>query len=443
MWAYVGLNSFGGPAGQIAVMHRVLVERRRWIGDDRFLHALNYCMLLPGPEAQQLATYIGWLLHGVRGALAAGLLFILPGFVTILALSIAYAAFQDTSVLQALFYGVKPAVVAVIAAAVMRLGRRTLTSRTAVALAACSFLAVLLLDLPFPIIVVVAATIGYLGGRRARSGDSPRSARSTEATEAARTPTFTVDHLRRGARPSARRTLAILAGGLTLWLAPIAALAVLLGPRNVYVQEGLFFSSAAVVTFGGAYAVLAYVAQQAVSVYGWLAPGEMLDGLGLAEATPGPLILVVEFVGFLAAYRQPGTLDPLVAGTLGAVLVTWVTFVPSFLWILVGAPYVEQLRANSRLSSALSAITAAVVGVVLYLGVWFSVQTFFGETTDLRAGPFRVHLADPTSLDLGAVAIALLAAFALFRLRLPVVATLAAAAAAGVALRLVALPGAT
>jgi chromate transporter len=426
-WVYVGLNSFGGPAGQIAVMHRELVERRRWIVERRFVHALNYSMLLPGPEAQQLATYIGWLLHGVRGGLAAGLLFIAPGVLAIMVLSVLYAGYGDTTLVQAVFYGIKPAVVAVVGVAVVRLGRRVVRSAPALVIGASAFAAIFFFDVPFPLIVAGAAIAGFLVGRLGPSGWLS-AAEGAEGVEDADAGSHTeVD------RPRLRRSLIVLAVGLGLWLGPVVALLAGLGPDNVFVQEGIFFSTAAVVTFGGAYAVLAFVAQQAVDVYGWLAPAEMLDGLGMAESTPGPLIMVVQFVGFMGAFREPGGLDPMVAGALGGLLVSWVTFAPSFLWIFLGAPYAEYLRGRRQLADALSGITAAVVGVILNLAVWFGLQTLFTITGELRIGPLRLHTAELASLDVVGLALALFAFVALVRLRWPLLLTLGLTAALGFA----------
>jgi chromate transporter len=426
-WVYVGLNSFGGPAGQIAVMHRELVERRRWIVERRFVHALNYSMLLPGPEAQQLATYIGWLLHGVRGGLAAGLLFIAPGVLAIMVLSVLYAGYGDTTLVQAVFYGIKPAVVAVVGVAVVRLGRRVVRSAPALVIGASAFAAIFFFDVPFPLIVAGAAIAGFLVGRLGPSGWLS-AAEGAEGVEDADAGSHTeVD------RPRLRRSLIVLAVGLGLWLGPVVALLAGLGPENVFVQEGIFFSTAAVVTFGGAYAVLAFVAQQAVDVYGWLAPAEMLDGLGMAESTPGPLIMVVQFVGFMGAFREPGGLDPMVAGALGGLLVSWVTFAPSFLWIFLGAPYAEYLRGRRQLADALSGITAAVVGVILNLAVWFGLQTLFTITGELRIGPLRLHTAELASLDVVGLALALFAFVALVRLRWPLLLTLGLTAALGFA----------
>jgi chromate transporter len=410
-WSYVALNSFGGPAGQIAVLHREIVERRGWLSEQRFLHALNYCMLLPGPEAQQLATYSGWLLHGLRGALAAGLLFVAPGALVMLGLSVLYALYQDTTFVAALFYGVKPAVVALVALAVAAIGRRTLRRPLHVAIAAAAFVAIFFFDVAFPLIVLGAAFAGYLLLRR-------RDAVDVEPPPA-------------GVRPRLRRALAVLVVGLGLWLAPTAALLALVGPTSVFSQQAVFFSGAALVTFGGAYAVLAYLAQQAVAAYGWLSAEQMLDGLGLAESTPGPLILVVQFVGFLAAFGAPSGLEPLLAGVLASALVLWVTFVPSITWIVAGAPFVEHLRGRRGLAAALAGVTAAVVGVILNLAAWFALQTVFSVSGEVRYGVLRLHTVELASLDVMALVIALLAVVALARLRWPLLAVLAAAAAGG------------
>jgi chromate transporter len=404
-WIRVALLSFGGPAGQIAVMHRLLVEERKWIADDRFLHAMSYCMLLPGPEAQQLATYIGWLLHGRRGGLLAGLLFILPGFASIYALSVLYAGYHDTALFAALFFGLKPAVIAVVVAALVRMGRRTLTTVRHRAIAAGAFIAIFFLGVWFPVIVVVAGVVGYLSGSAGTvsTAGSPRS------------------------RPSIRATARSAAVWLAIWWLPVAGLAVAAGRASVFVREALFFSRSAVVTFGGAYAVLAYVAQKAVESYHWLLPGEMLDGLGMAETTPGPLIQVVQFVGFMGASRQAGAMSPLLAGTLGAFITTWVTFVPCFLFVFVGAPWAEHLRGNGRLNAALSSITAAVVGVILNLGVWFALHTLFADVAAVRFGPVRALIPEWTSLSWASTLLAIGASIAMIRYRVGMLPTLAAA----------------
>ncbi|MDP6565934.1 MAG: chromate efflux transporter [Alphaproteobacteria bacterium] len=425
-WLKIGLLSFGGPAGQIATMHRILVEEKRWIGEGRFLHALNFCMLLPGPEAQQLAVYVGWLLHRTAGGLVAGILFVLPGAVVILLLSLVYALYQDTAYLQAGFFGIKAAVLAVVVASVLRIGRRALHGPALWAIAAFAFVTIFFFDVPFPAIVIGAAVAGLLGGRlapghfRGGSGHGPGNPASGDTA---------VDHALADQHGTPGRALlrqalwvAVVMG--FLWFGPIALLAVALGGDNVFVQQGLFFSKLATVTFGGAYAVLAYMAQEAVNTYGWLAPGEMLDGLGMAETTPGPLIMVTQFVGFLGAYRHPGTLDPLLAGVLGAVLTTWVTFVPCFLWIFLGAPFVERLRDNPMIAAGLSAITAAVVGVVLNLAAWFALHVLFGRVETLHLGALRLLVPDVNSLDPAAAVLALGAAVAMMRLQFGMIPTL-------------------
>ena len=409
-WAYVALNSFGGPAGQIAVMHREIVERRKWIDESRFLHALNYCMLLPGPEAQQLATYIGWLLHGVRGGLVAGLLFILPGVVVLTVFSVVYALFNDVTFVQALFYGIKPAVIAVVAEALVRVSRRALVTPLHVAIAIGAFVAIFLFDLPFPVIIVVAALLGLLARGRLQSPGSEE---------------YPVP------LPAARRSLGALAAGILLWLAPTLVALLVFGPTSIFTQLALFFSFAAVITFGGAYAILAFIAQQAVDVYGWLTAREMVDGLGLAESTPGPLIMVVQFVAFLAAFAAPTGLDPVAAGVIGGLLVTWVTFVPSFTFIFAGAPYAEYLRHRPGPAAALSGISAAVAGVIANLALWFALQTLFSVTGELRVGPLRLHTVDLASIDLFALVLAIASYVALTRLRWGLLTTIALSAGAG------------
>jgi chromate transporter len=431
VWVLVALQSFGGPAGQIAVMHRILVEEKRWISERRFLHALNYCMLLPGPEAQQLATYVGWLLNRTAGGLAAGTLFVLPGFLSILILSILYAGFGTTAFVAALFYGLKPAVMAVVAEAVVRIGRRALQNRVMLGIAVLAFVAIFFFEVPFPAIVAAAALTGWLGGRLAPGAFTASPAEAPGGSQASEDE-FLADAQVNRARPTLARSLGVLAVGLGLWLGPLAALIALLGWEHVLVQEGIFFSKAAVVTFGGAYAVLAYVGQQAVETYGWLRPGEMLDGLGLAETTPGPLIMVLQFVGFLGAWRLAEGFDPLVAGILGSVVTVWVTFVPCFLWIFLGAPYIESLRGNRALSNALTGITAAVVGVIFNLAVWFSLHTLFGEVEEVRRMGARFLVPVGNTLDPGALILAAGAFLALFRWKLGMLKTLALSAGAGV-----------
>jgi chromate transporter len=437
VWLKIGLMSFGGPAGQIALMHRMLVEERRWIGEARFLHALNYCMLLPGPEAMQLATYIGWLLHRLKGGLVAGLLFVLPGFCVILGLSALYAGFREIPAVAAAFYGIKAAVLAVVIEALIRIGRRALTHRLAVVLAGGAFIAIFFLEIPFPVIILGAAVIGPILARLVPGAFAERKRASTAEDG----PPAVVDAMIEGGlaphiRPDTQRLFATIVGFGTLWLGPVLALRAALGREHVYTQIGVFFSKMAVVTFGGAYAVLSYVAQQAVEVYAWLRPGEMLDGLGLAETTPGPLILVLEFVGFLAAFRDPATLPPMMAGVIGAVLTVWVTFVPCFLWIFAGAPYVEAIRGRAGLSAALAAITAAVVGVVLNLAVWFALHVFFAKIAEIHQWGLRLLVPDLASLDPLSLILSAAALVALLRFKLGMLPVLAGAAACGLVLRL-------
>ncbi len=434
-WRTIALQTFGGPAGQIAVMQRILVDEKRWIGQRRFLHALNYCMLLPGPEAQQLAIYIGWLLNGTRGGLAAGILFVIPGVVALLALSVIYVAFGDTTAVAALFAGLAPAVLAIVIQAVIRVASRALAHRALVGIALAAFLALTAFGIAFPIVVAAAAAVGLAlarfaphtmagaGGGHGDDDDGPAPVIPDDALHAE--------------RPSALRALKVLAVSLALWTAPLLAVAVLTGTDSVFVEQGLFFSGTALVTFGGAYAVLAFVAQRAVEVYGWLAPGEMVRGLALAETTPGPLIMVVQFVAFLGAYRDPGGLDPWVAATLGALLTTWVTFVPCFLLIFLGAPYIERLRGNRRLSSALIGITAAVVGVIANLALFFALHTLFARTTEASWGPLDVELPVLGTLRPISLVIAVAAGIMIFRLRWSVLRTLGACAALGLAAGLV------
>jgi len=433
-WAKIGVLGFGGPAGQIALMHRILVEEKRWVSEERFLHALHYCMLLPGPEAQQLATYVGWLLHRTAGAIAAGTLFVLPGAAVVLVLSVLYAELRELRAVEALFFGLKAAVLAVVVEAVLRIGRRALRSRALVAIAALAFVAIFLFEVPFPAIVVGAAALGFLASRvRPELFVGPAQRPGGERAGAA---DAVLDAQLAHTRPSAVRALRVVAVCSLLWFAPIGIAVALLGRAHVYVELGVFFSKAAVVTFGGAYAVLAYLAQAAVETHGWLAPGEMLDGLGLAETTPGLLILVTQFVGFLAAYRHADLGDPLLAGVLGAALTTWVTFVPCFLWILLGAPYIEALRGRRALDAALAAITAAVVGVVLNLAVWFALHVIFASLETRSAWGMRLLVPDVASVDLASLAIAAGALVAMLRLRVGMLPTLGASAVLGAAWRL-------
>jgi chromate transporter len=432
-WGAIALQTFGGPAGQIAVMQRIVVDEKRWIGQQRFLHALNYCMLLPGPEAQQLAIYIGWLLNGVRGGLVAGILFVIPGVVALLALSAIYVAYGDTTAVTALFAGLAPAVLAIVVQAVHRVGKRALPHPALAAIAVAAFLSLAAFHIAFPIVIAAAGAIGWAlgrldphkmrapaGGNDSRDGPAPIIPDDTLHTE----------------RPSSSRAAKVLAIGIAVWAAPLLAVPVLAGTDSVLVDQGLFFSGTALVTFGGAYAVLAFVAQRAVEVYAWLKPGEMVRGLALAETTPGPLIMVVLFVAFLGAYRNPGTLHPWVAATLGALLTTWVTFVPCFIFIFLGAPYVERLRGNRSLSEALTGITAAVVGVIANLAVFFALHTLFSSTTRAQWGPFDVELPLLGTLRPTSLAIAIAASVMIFRLRWSVLRTLGACAVLGLAVDL-------
>lgn len=413
VWAHIGCVSFGGPAGQIAMMHRVLVDEKKWLGEAEFLRALNFCMMLPGPEAMQLATYSGWKLHGVKGGLAAGLLFVLPGALVVLALSMIYASFGRLPVVEALFFGVKAAVLAIVVEALLRIARRALKLTSDWVIAALAFLALYVLNAPFPLVIAGAALVGFF---RVSAAPSTSAAMSTA-----------VDW---------RRTAATVAVWLVIWLAPLAALVGILGPDHVYAKVGLFFSKLAVVTFGGAYAVLAYMAQAAVETHGWLTAQQMIDGLGLAETTPGPLILVTEFVGYMAGFRASGLLGSPLGGLIAATVVLWVTFAPCFLWIFTGAPYIERLAHMPRLSGALAAITAAVVGVILNLSLWFGLHVVFTEVTRIEAWPIDMAWPDWASLDAAALVLSLIAALALLRLHLGIMGTLALCAGLGLAWRL-------
>lgn len=411
VWVKVALLSFGGPAGQIAVMHKTLVDEKKWISESRFIHALNYCMLLPGPEAQQLTIYIGWLMHRWLGGVIAGILFILPGFISILILSIVYALYGEVSLVNALFFGLKPAVVAIVIGAVIKIGSKTLKTPAMVAISGLSFAALFFFDLPFPLVIIAAALTGFLGGKFAPRQFVALKPHSSEAS--ANEPEDLLSQFETHAKPSLIRSTMVLIFFGVLWALPLLVLFILAGSNNIFFQQGIFFSKTAVVTFGGAYAVLGYIAQQAVDQYGWLKPGEMLDGLGMAETTPGPLIQVVQFVGFMGAFRaaEAGGLpiSPVWAGVMASVITTWVTFVPCFLWIFLGAPYVEQLRNNENLSRALSAITAAVVGVVLNLAIWFALHVIFKTVDEMSVGPLQLNIPDFATLDLKSLVLALTA----------------------------------
>ncbi len=436
-WLRVAGLSFGGPAGQIAVMHRILVEEKRWVSEQRFLHALNYCMLLPGPEAQQLATYIGWLMHRTLGGIIAGGLFVVPGVIAIMALSYIYAGWGSVPIIVALFFGLKAAVLAIVVEALVRIGKRALKNRVMIALAAIAFVGIFFFNVPFPIIVFGAGIIGFAAASMGVAAFKTDAGHGAGKNEAAVVDDMLGEGIPEHARPTVARALAVSAIWLALWLVPVIALLAALGSANVFSQIAVFFSKMAVVTFGGAYAVLAYVAQQAVENYGWLKPGEMLDGLGMAETTPGPLIMVLQFVGFMAAFREPGSLAPMLAGTLGGLLATWVTFTPCFLWIFLGAPFIEKLRGNTALNAALSAITAAVVGVILNLAIWFAIHTVFHETVPVRLFPLSFDAPRLASVDAFALALSVAAAVAIFRFKVGMIPTLAACCVAGVVLYLV------
>ncbi len=416
VWWRIGFLSFGGPAGQIALMHRIVVEEKRWLDEKRFLHALNYCMLLPGPEAQQLATYTGWLLHGVRGGLAAGILFILPGAFAILALSWLYVLLGDLSVVEGLFFGLKAAVLAIVVQAMIRIAGRTLHGILNPLLAAGGFTALFVFNVPFPVVVLGAGLFGYIAAKAAAPSGG------VEADGPGSAPEITV-------RPGTKRAAAVC---LLLWVVTLGLLFGLFGGGHVYTQLGAFFSKMAVVTFGGAYAVLSYVAQQGVEHYGWLQPGEMLDGLGMAETTPGPLILVTQFVGFMAGFREAGTGPALLAATLGAALTTWITFLPCFLWIFGGAPYLEKLRGNRPLSAALAAITAAVVGVIANLALWFAVNALFAEQRTYTGAGMDFRYPLPGSIDPAMLLITVAAAVMVFVFKVRILVLLGSCSALGI-----------
>ncbi|WMJ72643.1 chromate efflux transporter [Cytophagaceae bacterium ABcell3] len=430
-WFRIALYSFGGPAGQIAVMFKILVEEKKWISESRFLHALNYCMLLPGPEAQQLTIYIGWLLHKVKGGVTAGVLFVLPGFISILILSLLYTGYRDTDYVQAIFYGIKPAVMAIVLQAVFKIGNKALKNEVMVVLAALAFIAIFFFDIPFPFIVIFAGLAGYIGGQVWEH--KFLVIKGHEATKQVDVQQYFIDSVftERSVRPSFISSLKTTIFWLALWLLPIGVIALVLGRDNIFAAEAIFFSKAAVVTFGGAYSVLAFIAQRAVEVYEWLQPGEMLDGLGMAETTPGPLIQVVQFVGYMGAWRHAGTLDPVVAGVFASFLVTWVTFIPCFMFIFLGAPYIEYLRGNKILSTALSAITAAIVGVILNLAVWFSIHTLFEDVRVWEGFGMSVDVPVWDTIDPVAFFIAVAAFIAIFKFKVSIFKVLGASVVAG------------
>jgi len=439
VWVRVALLSFGGPAGQIAVMHRILVEEKHWIGEQRFLHALNYCMLLPGPEAHELAIYIGWLLHRVKGGLIAGILFVLPGLISLSVLSTIYVVFGQVGIVQALFFGLKAAVLAVVLEAVVRVGRRALKSTGLVIIAAAAFIGIFAFALPFPFIILASAVIGYIGSTagltwfKSSGGHGPAKEDTAPALIDAAFARGVPAHV----RPSLTRAIRVTLIGGIIWLGPLVALYFVSGPSNVFTAIAAFNSKMAVVTFGGAYAVLAYMAQQAVEYYHWLKPSEMLVGLGFAETTPGPLISVVQFVGFMAAYRAPGSLDPVVSGLLGGFLAKWCTFVPPFIWIFLGGPYIEALIGNKSLNAALSAITAAVVGVILNLAVWFFLHSIFAQVSTLHAGVLTLAAPVLSSIQWPTLILALAAIVAMFRFKVGMIPIFAACSLAGVAFYLI------
>jgi len=384
VWAKIGLTSFGGPAGQIALMHHELVEKNRWISEQRFLNALNFCMLLPGPEAQQLSIYLGWLMHRTKGGLTAGLLFILPGFFCILLLSFIYAALGNTFFMSALFFGLKAAVLAIVIQAIFRIAKKTLKNGLMMGIAVASFSALYFLHIAFPVIIIAAGISGLIG-QYLWPRFFPLVDDANQKDESFHAIDYSIDEQSlEHTKPSLRRSLKTLFVWLAIWAIPVLVVFLVFGADSVLAKQAGFFSNTAIFSFGGAYAVLAYVAQRVVDDYHWLSPREMVDGLALAETTPGPLIMVLQFVAFLAAYRHQTDLSPVVAGVLASFLTVWVTFAPCFLWIFLGAPYIEKLRSNTRLQAALKAITASVVGVITNLSLWFALHTLFAGTTQLH-----------------------------------------------------------
>ena len=430
-WLRLGFINFGGPAGQIAIMHDELVDKKRWISNDRFLHALNFCMLLPGPEAQQLAIYIGWLLNGTTGGIVAGVFFVLPAFFLILGLSWAYVVHGDIGWVSAIFYGLQAAVIAIVVAAVIRVGAKALKNPLLVVIAGAAFVAIFLLKVPFPLIIAAAAAAGLVGSRvRPELFVAP-----VHGEKEASSAILDDDVPGEPSSPRARRVLKVLAVGVAVWWIPLLLVIAARGWDDTISKQALFFSQAAMVTFGGAYAVLSYINQAAVQTFGWLDPGQMVTGLGLAESTPGPLIMVTEFVGFLGAYRFPGGLDPVLAGVLGATVTVWATFAPCFLWIFLGAPYIERLRGNRSLAAALSGITAAVVGVILNLAVTFAISALFASVRRGELGFITVPVPDLATIDLFATALALVAFVGLWRFKWNVLWVVLGSAIAGLVYR--------
>ena len=412
VWLKIGCLGFGGPAGQIALMHRILVDEKKWVEESRYLHALNFCMLLPGPEAQKLATYVGWLLHGTRGGLAAGVLFVLPGALVMLGVSLLYVLGQGIPAVEGALYGIKAAVLVIVVEALLRIGRRGLRTRLLLGVATAAFIGIFFLDLPFPLIVAAAGATGFFSTRKTKKGQQEN--RNHRAWH---------------------QSVKAFAVGTLLWLAPVALVLATLGAGHVLFDIAAFFSKLAVVSFGGAYALLAYMAQQAVENYGWMSAPEMVDGLGLAETLPGPLIKVTQFVGFLAAWRDPAPFSPVGAAVLGSALTTWVTFALPMMLIFAGAPFIEQLRSNQRLSGALAAVTAAVVGVILNLTIWFALHVLFPRVEEVRAGPLRWYEFDLLALDWKAAVLAVLAGILMLRLHRGLVETVAVMALLGILAR--------
>lgn len=438
VWVKIALLSFGGPAGQIAIMHKILVEEKRWIGEERFLHALNFCMLLPGPEAQQLATYIGWLLHKTKGGLVAGLLFILPGFVAILLMSYAYVFFGNIPQFEGLLLGLKASVLAIVFQAIIRISSRSLKTKVATIYASIAFVGLFFFKVPFPLIIIAAGVTSYILEKYGfikfkNPPHSSHSASSKYDDGSSALGSYLPSH----SKLNLKWAFSVSSILLFLWLSPTISLFVLLGPENIYTKLSVFFSKMAVVTFGGAYAVLSYVAQEAVTTFHWLSAGEMVDGLGMAETTPGPLIMVVQFVGFIAAYRNHGTIDALGAATLASILVTWVTFVPCFLWIFLGAPFVEKLRKNEPLSSALAGISAAVVGVIANLALWFSIHTLFAKTISVKILNTSFELPNILTAHYDAILLSIISLIAIFKFKLSPIQTITICSIIGFIYRMV------